>query len=435
MISNNRKIVLLILIIGLLAAIALPKFSLNLGDKMFNFSGIDSIIKKYNAQVGDFKRGYGIYPSKKIDVSLSFDDSITSADQKNEILKTTLSSIKTRINFANLYDVRVEGVVTAEQYKLVFEYPEYFINPEKYTQWLIYKGEIAFTNANQESPRAIELNDYQIEGGIVVDYLAAVGNHLAFRFEDGTENTIEQGLIEGTSGRYFLMTIDGNPLFFVIDYDEFTDTNKTSVRALPTQAVEFANPQERTNFLNIVRSYFVEEKSLDATLTLAPDTLRPESSKYSLESGYFIAVSFIVGSVLVLLSVFLRYRFKGLLVFGSFLAYYAFLLTVILKLLSANISISLILGFLVSYGLACYLGFDLLRNTQEKPSLISKNLKEISLLMLICFVAIFKLSPSLGEFTDVVGVFISSALVLFIISQFGIKELTMYYQNKILQTN
>lgn len=418
MFKQRLKILFVVVwILGMLI-LALPTFSFTLGDQTINVNYSDRIVARLGSSLGNFNRSGGVFNSNEVTVELSFIESDLTTDEKRAKLDEYLNIIGNRAEAANLYDVSIsaKNYPDGETYGLTFSYPEYYKDPVKYTEWLSAKGSFSFVTADSANPTTLVFDAYDITNTINLDYLDTVGTHLVIRFNTDTIPYLQQAFAENSSNAYFLMNIDSIPSYFIIQYDQYSNTNEEIVRAIPTQAINLPDSKERNDYLNITRSYFLNNEFEDTfSVVQEPKFIH---AIYKNTSGVFIAEMFIASAVLIALFFYSRFRKFGITKYVLMQLSFVLTFVVALKVLAGILSISFIVGFILVYFITQAISYYLLTK-QEDEDLIKENLRlfrDTSIFGFILLSLIFKLIPNLGIFTDIVGVLLIGFIVIFMMS-------------------
>lgn len=413
MIKQRLKIIFVVVWIAAMLILAIPNFSFTLGDRTFNINYADRLAEKVGSTLGNFERSSGTFESREVRANLTFSENDLSDQEKRTILEDYHKIINNRAKTANLYDVSITSKIYPDSgaYSLVFTYPEYYSDPIKYTSWLTSKGEFSFITADAENPVPLSLTGYDITGSINLDYLDTVGSHIVFRFKNEQIPLLQQAF-QSTQGSYFLMNIDSIPQYFILQYDQFINTNEDLVRALPTQAVSISNTKERNDFLNITRTYFLNN-SLENSFTVLQDSnvIKPI---FKNSSTLFTAEMFIIGAMLLGIFLYIKFRRFGIVKYT--LIQLSFVLTFVaaLKILSSTLSISFIVGFVLIYFIINTLSYYLLmqQDSEENIDESLRLVRDLSIFGFLLLTIVYRLVPNLNIFTDAVGVILIGLIVL-----------------------
>ena len=180
----------------LLGYLALPQFSVKIGESTIDVTGLNLKLLFKDSNLGDFRRGEGIFSTViktvKVNVDLTGDT--------NSQFESFLKSVKERIDYSGLYQIGVEGKIVGDEYFVLLKFPEYYSEVEYISNLLLAPGNISVSpdprteeNSTETEPKEpVSLKDYDIEGSINSDYLdqlngVPIGNHLVFKFKDSAD--------------------------------------------------------------------------------------------------------------------------------------------------------------------------------------------------------------------------------------------------------
>lgn len=268
--TNLLKSLALVALLIALLFISLPQINLNIGDSSYKYNLADELLKPQGIGFTDFKKGSGLYSTNVVTASFSEDTTFETVNSAYQI-------IVNRIKTALLTDIKASISQVDNLYSIKFEFPNYYVNPSQYVQWLTAKADIYFATA-EETPQILDLNDYDISGEIKNEYSINYKDHLSFYFSTDKQNLVSSYL---SSSQYFLMYIDGTPAMYVLDFDNYLDTNLGRVRAVSILSMSSSSEREIIDYINIVKSYF---NSSELPVVLNTDSVLqeiPATSKYA----------------------------------------------------------------------------------------------------------------------------------------------------------
>lgn len=376
-----KKILLALLLIPFIL-IVLPQLNI-LGTKI---EYIDTYFKEQNVSISNFKKGYGLYPTEKIKVEY-IPPVESSRRLDNEEFNYLNSVIRSRISLSELIDVKFESSFQDNRFEFVFEFPEYYETPSKYVDWFLADGEISFSTA-EENSSLIDINDYDIEGELYIDFLPQAGSNLVFNFNSDLENTLN-GAFATNQNQIFYMSIDNQISYFVTPYDQYVETKPTTVRAFPATST-ITTLQELNDYLRISRTYFNSDainlsrynKSISSE-TISAVNKNLSLSLIALGVGLFTLLPIILIALInkdIKLNdlknnrrALLKYIAKRVVLVGIF----NLVLVFFLKFSGAVLSIYLLLGYLTSVMLFEYLILNLDRIK-----------KDVNLYLIVLFILI-----------------------------------------------
>lgn len=297
-IINFAKALLLILILIAALLLVLPKINFQFQGQDISINIADDFLKPQGINISDFRKGDGLYSTSEVEASLPENTSEDSA-------KKLFDQIKERVKIAQLGDIGISLVNQDSKYKIVFGYPNYYSQPVEYTKWLTAKGDIYFTTSG-DSPQILDVNDYDIDGEIKLDYSSLYQDHLSFYFKS-TKSVLLQSVFQ-SGNQYFIMYIDNQPSFYIIDYDQYVDTNVNRVRAISTLALVGADSRLISDYINIARTYFASSK-LDVNLTVSDSYFEVQPSNKPFRISIIALISVAI-SILPILLIRLMQRSK-----------------------------------------------------------------------------------------------------------------------------
>ncbi len=413
---QSLKILFIVISIFVFLILSIPTFTVNIAGQEININFSDRIAAKIGTSLGNFQKSFGIYPKKEINANLNFSQTNLSSDQKQELLLSYLNKVESRVSTSGLYDIKVKAQIESDAYNLVFSFPDYYSNPENYAKWFTDKAEFSFITADQKNPTSVDLKDYDIQGAVTIDYNDNYGSHLVFKISQDKVSTINSVFSANSQGPYFLMEIDGYPDFYIVKYDSNSTSNEDMLRAVPTQLVSVTNVREANDFLNVARSYFLTEPFSD-TFTVQPNitTVKPI---YKQDSGTFISVMFIISSLILAIYFLVKYKFKGLIKYILSTSIFILAYVSILKILTASISTSFLIGFVLMLFILNALIYYIYEHSSDEDELITsiRMIRDISIFTFIVIAISYKLIISIGTSADFIGALLIGLLVLFVMS-------------------
>ena len=418
MFKQRLKVVFIVVwILGMLI-LALPTFSFTFGDQTINVNYSDRISRRIGSTLGNFNRSAGVFNSTEVTTELNFAEEDLSNEDKENKLDEYLRIIGNRAEAANLYDANISEKINPDEnkYTLVFTYPEYYKDPVKYTEWLVSKGRIDFVTADQTNPSVLNVTVYDIIGTINLDYIDTINTHLAIKFKNEAVPYLQQAFQGNSQSAYFLMNIDSIPSYFIIQYDQYSNTNEELVRAVPTQAINLPDSKERNDYLNITRSYFLNNE-LEDSFSVVQETSQIKPI-YKTTSALFIAELFIACAILLSVFYFIRFRKFGITKYVFAQLTFVLTFVVALKVLAGIISVSFLVGFILFYFIVNSILYYLITK-QESEESVKENLRltrDLSIFAFIVISLLYKLISNLGVFTDLIGVTLIGLITLFIMS-------------------
>ncbi|MFS8131078.1 MAG: hypothetical protein ACMG57_03800, partial [Candidatus Dojkabacteria bacterium] len=154
------KFTIAVILLIIFTALALPQLNLTVGDKQIYYPNIDFSLIAQGSNTGNFLRGRGLYPSKEVASTLTFSNAdITDSDKRN-LLENYLQIVRNRINVSGLKDVEARSEISDSGFKIIINFPDYYQNPVKYTEWLTSQGSITMASLDSTgATNAIDLTD------------------------------------------------------------------------------------------------------------------------------------------------------------------------------------------------------------------------------------------------------------------------------------
>lgn len=407
----------------ILFIINLPQFQLNIGDKQFVYPNIDLSIISPDSTLGNFSKGTGLFDSKlySSEVDLA---TLESKTDKDGVFKELLNIVKTRAFYSNLSDVEIYGTISDSKYFVNIVFPEHYEESEKLNQALLANGSISFESDPNVSTEVINLADTDIVGSIKSAFNEQYGNSLEFTFK--ADKATDLAIALNNQNNYFLMRVDTS-FFAVVSHPGYQNSQSPDLKTF-VLAVPFADIKLSSNvaiYNNIVRSYFLTPPLNNQFLTNNNFTV--VNRDFVQDRLSHIAIFIVAGIALILLIALYKkgfnFGFKLFLLTSS----YCLLLLTLLKLQSAVLSISLVIGFLLALSLNFIISFNLLKITSE--SKIVHLLNEIRLFSFFIIVLMFAVLKFLGltyYLYDFFGVLTASAICLILLSTLNYKYILQF---------
>jgi hypothetical protein len=448
--KNKLTFLISIILVIILGLIALPQFDLKLNNKTYSYPGVDLGTFGVQSIIGNMKKGSGIFSSKEVYSSVVFPEtSALSIEKKDEYVEKFLKVIQERLNYTNLYDVKVRSEVNDGQYFIILTFPEKYNDVKNLATYLTNKGEITFsvpptTNEAGEfiEGAAINLKDFNVNSKIEIDNEVVtlsdgstqVLYYLTFRFDENVEADLTNAF--SNDNQYILMTIDSNVSFFVTrrisqQTGEYKDTTVNALLSTSGQENDIFTKQSELLLLNITKTYFLQNKALEYGVTVQEEikTVAPE---FSVEGASVVAITLVISAFVLGILLINKLRLKRIIALDILVSLNVFLSIFMLKIFAATISISLVLGFIFSYVSVFYIFYSLIKHEDLED--YSRYINKAIVYSLSLIAAIFILSGSfttLGFATDFVGMILVSALSLVIILKVFSKSIFSFYNNEI----
>lgn len=413
----------------LLGYLALPQFSVKIGESTIDVTGLNLKLLFKDSNLGDFRRGEGIFSTViktvKVNVDLTGDT--------NSQFESFLKSVKERIDYSGLYQIGVEGKIVGDEYFVLLKFPEYYSEVEYISNLLLAPGNISFSpdprteeNSTETEPKEpVSLKDYDIEGSINSDYLdqlngVPIGNHLVFKFKDSALEEFNKSMLNNSG--LIIMNIDSLPSYSIIRHDSQSEY----VRAIPNNF--FADNNQKNIYLNITKTYFLSSAPL--TLSTQPvEGTQIISPVYGRDGATFIAVSFIITAALLAIVILVKRNLAYAISFTLMAGTYIFLNVVILKLFGATLSIYTVTGFIAIYLLGVFNAVELLEKTDLTTKEKLWQFRSIGLFILVLAAALFQLT-NISWAYDILSVLLVGGFSLLVVNSLNFKALVKIYLNK-----
>ena len=403
-----------IIVLGLLI---LPQFNLKIGENEFQYPNIDFSSVNSSATLGNFSRGYDLYDSKMYTATVNVDSTLTIEERERQ-LRDLVEVIRNRINYSNLHDIYVSGVIENDTYKLNLSFPDYIQESDIIAKYLVGKGEIFFENDPQVSQTGVALKDTDIVGQIKSIYDEQYGNVLSFKFAN-TALTNFYFALQNTNN-YFLMRVDST-YFAVIQDPNYTNTQSLDLQTSAI-AVPFAEVKLSPNvamYTNIVRSYFLTSP-LVVDVNLDPN-FKTIKIDFVADKISYIAI-FIVEAVALLMLMYASKKgmtktIKFVLMLGSYMV----LLTFLLKLLSATLSVNLLLGFILGLIIVIYAIEKLLSIEEDQQRTFLNVINYYCIFIALVIFTIYRFLLAGNTMTDAFGTLLASVISLLFLSYVNFK--------------
>ncbi len=431
------KIFLTIITFILLLVLALPEFTFNLNGQTYRYPSVGFSRIGIGADYGSLTQGKDVYASEVFTANVDFGEEEISSEDKRDFLTKAVNTIDSRIKFAEIYDITVQGEITNDEYKLNLIIPNNYPEREVYADWLFSRGEIEFRYLvdpnNPESEIDFEVSEEDIKtiryasnisfqqnvddgaGGSQTQRSSVSGSNLVISVDDRRIDSVRR-LPNFVSyfNRFFSgeeiganMIIDGEKILHIIR----DDINESTMRAL---LVESSDPRSNYNILNIVHSLFTEDEALAYSINLVEET-KVEAPVFNPEGTTLIAGSIIVGLGLLVLNVGKSLKARKTILFISGISFGLLTLTNILKFVQTPISSGFIIGIITVIAIFTFVIFDLLK-TEDKTDLTQKNFDFVvlGLISILSLISIYVFNVDLGMFTQTLEVIVAGFISLVI---------------------
>ncbi len=414
---KRLKKIYIFVFIGVLGLLILPQFNLKIGDTQFTYPNIDFSFINSSATLGNFNKGYDLYDSKMYTASVNIDTTLTT-EQKQEQLKDLIDVIQNRINYSNLHDIYVKGAIEGDIYKLNLYFPDFIQESDIIAKYLLGKGEIFFENDPQVSENGVALADTDITGQIKSIYDEQYGNVLSFKFADSALTNFYFAL--QNDNNYFLMRVDSS-YFAVIQDPNYTNTQSLDLQTSAI-AVPFAEVKLSPNvamYTNIVRSYFLTSP-LVVDVTLNPNVKIIQRDFVADKISYIAMFMVAAVGIIILLYAFRNNRaksFKFALMVGSYMVFITFLL----KLQSATLSVSLILGFILGLIITIFAVQKLLAVEEDQQMVFLNIIAYYSMFIALVIFTIYRFLLAGNSAIDAFGALFATAFSLLFLCVFNFK--------------
>ena len=416
------KFTLVIILLVVFTALAIPQFNFTIADKQIYYPNIDFSLINNGSKTGNFVRGRGLYPSKEVSSTLAFTSQDLTETDKRNLLDNYLQLIRSRINFAGLKDVEARSEISDLGYKLVINYPDYYANPIKYTQWLTGKGTITFAALDSTGQTtSVDLTDRDIQGQITINFISQLGSHLQFQFSTAKTNVLKQVLTASSSSQvgFFLMDVDNGEQFFIRQF-ESNDATSLTVRAIPVNYSD-GESTDKSVMLAIIRTYFMDKSALndsfttDQNVTIVPSRFSPDGTK-------FITIMSFVSLLLLILIAFIKLKLEGGIKFAIMIGSFVAITITFLKYSNASLSIGTLIGILASTGLVSLIAWNIISQKDEDLNELNyKRYLNLSFTLILLCIFLSAIVKGVSMFYDFIGVMLISGLVLAFMSFFIFK--------------
>jgi len=414
---KRLKIVYVFVFIIILGLLILPQFNIKIGDSEIKYPNIDFSLVNSNATLGSFNKGYNLYDSEVYSATVSFDETLE-AEAKESQLKELVKIINTRVAYSNLHDVKVFGSIDSEGYKINMQFPDYMQETEKLAKYLVGQGLVSFENDPQVSQVGVSLTDTEIEGQVKSQFDEQYGNVLSFKFAKTALTNFYYAL--QNENKYFLMRVD-NSYFAVIQDPNYASTQSVDLQTAAI-AVPFADLKLSPNvamYTNIVRSYFLE-KPIEQIITLneSPNIIKRD---FVADKISYIALFIISGVAIITFLYFTKKNRIHALKFSLMVLSFMVTTTFILKLQSATLSVSLIMGFLIGLIIMFFTLGKLLSIDEPLQRSYLKEIVNYSLFVALCAYVLFRFLSYSNYMVDGLGALLAAMLSLMFLATFNYK--------------
>lgn len=415
MIFSKTKLILALLFILIFTLLALPRITFQINDQTYVIPEF-SIFPQDQARIGNFKKGMDVFNSVEATARLDFGTQGLDDSQKFEVLKQTIERVQNRLTQVGMHDVDLRGEFGDDEYRLIFNYPEYYQQIPAITNLLTRKGEITFVNS--QATTEIDFKDSDINSNIEVGYLPGLQSHIRFTFPESKSLEIQQALVD----RFFLMSIDGTPEVQIFQYDQNDLTNFT-LRGLPNTPESIGDIAFRDTYINILRTYFNEDAplefsmSVDESLSIIPPSVNELSVR-------FIALFSIMMFVALTIVTLIKYKFKGGIFFLLASATYLSLTITLLKYISAPLSLVSVLTYLVLTGVTSILIWRMIEvDNNEEMKFVLKKIRHIGVIIVVISLFTLRFIPDLGRTFEIFATFLIFGLSYLLLGLINFKVL------------
>ncbi|MEO6728435.1 MAG: hypothetical protein ABIM99_00780 [Candidatus Dojkabacteria bacterium] len=416
------KFTLVIILLVIFTALAIPQFNFTIGDKQIYYPNIDFSLIDKDSKTGNFVRGRGLYPSKEVRSTLEFSSIDLINSDKSNLLANYLQVVRQRITVAGLKDVEARSEVSDLGYSLVINYPDYYSNPVSYTKLLTGKGKITFASFDSSGQTgALDLSDREIQGQVSINFISQLGSHIQFQFTSGKKAVLTQALTASSSSQvgFFLMDVDNNEQFFIRQFEQ-NDATSLTVRAIPVN-YSSGESTDKSLTLAIVRSYFLNASPFKDTFT-TEDSVAIIPSSFSPDGTKFITIMSVVALLILMLAAFIRLKFEGGIKFTLMVSTFVAITVTFLKYSNAALSIGTVLGMLFAVGLVSLLSWNLVSEKDEDANELNyKKYLNLSFVLILLSIFLSTIVKGVSMFYDFIGVILMSGLVLTFMSFFSFK--------------
>jgi hypothetical protein len=385
---------LFVLLIAVLFILALPQFSIKIGDSEIKFPRIDLSLADASSNVGNFRRGYGLYPTNEVKAQVD----LSTFENKETKFEEVVTKVQNRAGYAGLFDVEISKVIQDDNYYITFEYPEYYSEVDYLTEWLTKRGEIKF---NIDSVDSTILIDSDILGEIGVLYDQTYKHHIRFSVNANKLLELTSALQSAQTG--LTITLDGEQVFQVGQPYQ-ADIDNNYLRAIPSDAT-VALSSFRSTYLQIFKSYFAEPTAMDVSITSTGE-VSSVSAEYPLTgsiklSALIVAIGFLIMIIAAAILLSQEKRLAFILSFGGFIV---ISFTLLKYLPVVTLSIWTLITFLFLSALVFIGMIRLLDSTETQFIERSRMYIFISITGILLSMVLFQFTPLTNTPTDISGV-------------------------------
>jgi len=407
------KKVKIIVLIGLYIVsflLAIPSFSLNIGDFSFKFPDLNLSLAIPDTSFGDFKKGYGIYPNTYVKAKINSEVSESEANYIFNVIsqRTKLSGI----------GAQTELFKNQNDYYIKVTFLEDFSNYDLISSLLFTQSNFNFYSQSEDQDQQfglipIDLSVKDISGNVQKDYISDFGTHLVFSFKDEKFQVLQNAfsIKSQNNTQFFILLVDQIFSFFVLP----DSVSPLKVRAIPS--LNIATEKEKQLYLSIIESFFAEEKPLEYTFSTE---LKTQPPLYSFSGSSIIAISFIFSFVLVLLILIRKIGIRKSMVFSFYYTYSILFSIVIFKIVSINLSISSVIAFILFSILSFYFVVNLLKNINSTKLILGS---------IFMFILAESISQSKNYLTDFNYLMIFGLISSFFLFSFVFPTIYQYFKN------
>lgn len=463
--SLRIKPLLSIAIIILLLAFALPQFSVQVGNYEITWPEIDLSVIGVDSRLGNFTRGNGLYP----DTLLVYTADLTSItpERQADIFARDTQIIKSRMVNTSLQDIELYSEQVNNRFQLVFTFPNNYTEAtaREIADILVSRGVVDIwehsddgaqegldtgllsfiydqSEGNGYNPVVSTLKYSDISSAWVEARVNYNGPVLRLRFKPSVQAVVEQVILDSnlltSNPKPPVLVFDGIAEMFIIDPVAIANANIVSTSTIePEQNLDLlASPilgednfTKMQIYAGLINALQAGEGVLNGSYS--HNITQVGNVVYAPEGRTVVAVMFVIIGVLVFLSVIIRHSWYKAWALSISVFGYGILSVGLLKLISADISISMLIAFTLGLLLAYVIVWSAL-DDEKVVGVVLRHTRIMSAYLFILTGLLFNMNIGWGAIHSLFGNLAVLSVSLMISSWIFFSPFIMQYHNRLM---
>ena len=415
---------IILIIIVLMGALALPEFTVNVGGKEIKWPALDFRLIDSSSPWGNYRKGSGLYSSIQYQLVAIF-----AADQesnKDNLFAEDIKLIRRRMEAAGLYDVELSTVKQGDVRQLLITFPRYYeaINTERISLSLVQPGAITFVENDSSvtdttkqdqvlsqffsgyvSKVSSLLNISSIASVTIETRTALGGDVWRVKFTDAAANNLSQAVAAAGYGsqspKPIVINVDGSPVLMLVSIGQSQD-----MLARP-----FSSSITGTE-LKVISSYLLGDVGL--RLQYGYQGSAQVESVYGSEGKSVTGIAYVLSAVVLALLVWRRLGTRRMIAFVVALSSYVLLGVILSKLMAVTLSIGYVAGFTAMYALGALVIWDLLRTAEPQAKDAMTKYRNLGSWLFFISGVVYVSNIGFGAYQDLLGAVALMGIVMFI---------------------